>query len=79
MGYLFFLRSVGIPLRCLVQIMSHNVRHSQIDLNLKENKFLFSNIFFYTDPVWNLTTVEEGYTYVASEGAAKLPRISSTR
>ncbi|CAF1397648.1 unnamed protein product [Adineta ricciae] len=30
-------------------------------------------------PVWNLTTVEEGYTYVASEGAAKIPRISSTR
>ncbi|UJR13273.1 hypothetical protein I4U23_000293 [Adineta vaga] len=29
-------------------------------------------------PIWNLTTVEEGYTYVASEGAAKLPRISST-
>ncbi|CAF3712397.1 unnamed protein product [Adineta steineri] len=32
-----------------------------------------------TYPIWNLTTVEEGYTYVASEGAAKLPRISSTR
>lgn len=31
------------------------------------------------DPLWNLTTVEEGYTFVASEGAAKLPRISSTR
>ncbi|CAF3513585.1 unnamed protein product [Rotaria sp. Silwood1] len=30
-------------------------------------------------PTWNLTTVEEGYTYVAYEGAAKLPRLSSTR
>ncbi|CAF4205007.1 unnamed protein product [Rotaria sp. Silwood2] len=30
-------------------------------------------------PIWNLTTVEEGYTYVAWEGAAKLPRLSSTR
>ncbi|CAF1398301.1 unnamed protein product, partial [Adineta ricciae] len=29
--------------------------------------------------IWNLTTVEEGYTYVASEGAAKLTRLSSTR
>ena len=29
--------------------------------------------------LWNLTTVEEGFTYVASEGAAKLPRLSSTR
>jgi rapamycin-insensitive companion of mTOR len=29
--------------------------------------------------IWNLTTVEEGYTYVASEGAAKLPRLSLTR
>ncbi|CAF1088913.1 unnamed protein product [Rotaria sordida] len=30
-------------------------------------------------PVWNLTTMEGGYTYVASEGAEKLPRLSSTR
>ncbi|CAF4991981.1 unnamed protein product, partial [Rotaria socialis] len=30
-------------------------------------------------PIWNLTTVEEGYTFVAYEGAAKLPRLSSTR
>ncbi|UJR34086.1 hypothetical protein I4U23_021496 [Adineta vaga] len=29
--------------------------------------------------IWNLTTVEEGYAYVASEGAAKLARLSSTR
>jgi hypothetical protein len=33
----------------------------------------------HLDPTWNLTTVEEGFTYVASEGAAKLPRLSSTR
>ena len=31
------------------------------------------------DPTWNLSTVEEGYTYVASEGEAKLSRLSSTR
>ncbi|CAF0773989.1 unnamed protein product [Rotaria sordida] len=30
-------------------------------------------------PIWNLTPVEEGYTYVAWEGADKLPRLSSTR
>lgn len=31
------------------------------------------------DPIWNLTTIEEGYTFVASEGVAKLPRLSYTR
>lgn len=38
---------------------------------------IFHSIFL--DQIWNLTTVEEGYTYVASEGAAKLPRLSATR
>ncbi len=35
--------------------------------------------YFSVDPTWNLTTPDEDYTYVASEGAAKLPRLSSTR
>ena len=44
-------------------------------------KNIFNSLIFSprTDPVWNLTTVEEGYTFVASEGAAKLARLSSTR
>jgi hypothetical protein len=29
--------------------------------------------------LWNLTAVEHGFAYVASEGADKLPRLSSTR
>jgi len=33
----------------------------------------------YLDPRYNLTTAEEKFTYVASEGAAKLSRLSSTR
>jgi hypothetical protein len=33
----------------------------------------------YLDPVWPLTSVEEGFTYVASEGADKLAHLSSTR
>ena len=31
------------------------------------------------DPTWTLGSVEEGFTYVASEGAAKLAHLSSTR
>jgi hypothetical protein len=42
-------------------------------------KFLTYRYIIYIDQIWDLTTVEEGYTYVASEGAAKLSRLSSTR
>lgn len=41
--------------------------------------FLFHKYVFIIDPIWNLTTAEEGYTYVAYEGDYKLPRLSSTR
>jgi hypothetical protein len=41
--------------------------------------FDLSIYYIYIDQIWDLTTVEEGYTYVASEGAAKLSRLSSTR
>lgn len=35
--------------------------------------------FIVLDPVWNLTSVDEEYSYVASEGIAKVARLSSTR
>ncbi len=53
--------------------------NNPFDFNFNKNWVFVDEYSFSIDPVWNLTTVEEGYTYVASEGAAKLPRLSSTR
>lgn len=47
-------------------------------LFFSQESFMLSHKFSSV-PVWNLTTVEEGYTYVATEGANKLSRLSYTR
>lgn len=69
--------SILIFQRIVIVMKQHLNQHVYFNLRTLITHLFF--LYIYKDPVWNLTTVEEGYTYVASEGNAKLPRLSSTR
>jgi len=63
------------PMRMIILDLFYDLLHLDIPFVCDNYEAAMKSTY----PIFNLTTVEEGFTYVASEGAAKLPRLSATR